>query len=84
MMKTKTDSPADHRPTEEEIREYAHHIYVNSGWLPGRDLDNWLEAEAHLMNEWEARRAGHSRPQHGHRPATAKTTGTAQVLPRAG
>ncbi len=39
-------SPA--KPTEEEIREYAHLLYIKSGWLPGRDLDNWLEAEAYL------------------------------------
>lgn len=40
---------APEMPTEEEIRERAHLLYVQSGWLPGRDLDNWLEAEAFLI-----------------------------------
>jgi hypothetical protein len=51
-MKTKHDPvPESVRPTEAEIREYAHHLYIQSGWLPGRDLDNWLEAETHLRQE---------------------------------
>ncbi|MDO8539646.1 MAG: DUF2934 domain-containing protein [Opitutaceae bacterium] len=63
-MKTKTDSPADDRPSEAEIREYAHHLYVSSGWLPGRDLDNWLEAEAHLVAERKAHGRTRKRPTH--------------------
>lgn len=35
-------------PTEAEIRAYAHQLYIHSGWVPGRDLENWLEAEAYL------------------------------------
>jgi hypothetical protein len=35
-------------PTEDEIRDYAEHLYQQSGCLPGRDLDNWLEAKACL------------------------------------
>ena len=31
-----------------EVREYAYHLYVQSGRIPGRDLDNWLDAEATL------------------------------------
>lgn len=30
---------------EDEIRVEAYEIYVNSGSVKGRDLDNWLEAE---------------------------------------
>ena len=36
-------------PTYQQIRDYAHHLYEESGCIPGRDLDNWLEAEACLM-----------------------------------
>lgn len=31
---------------EDTVRDYAYHLYVQSGRIPGRDLDNWLEAEA--------------------------------------
>jgi hypothetical protein len=34
--------------TEEDIRDYAYHLYVQSGCAPGRDLDHWLEAKACL------------------------------------
>lgn len=32
----------------EKIRDYAFHLYEQSGRVPGRDLDNWLEASACL------------------------------------
>jgi hypothetical protein len=35
--------------TEEDIRDYAYHLYVQSGCAPGRDLDHWLEAMACLI-----------------------------------
>jgi hypothetical protein len=34
--------------TEAEIRDYAQHLFEQSGRIPGRDLDNWLEAKACL------------------------------------
>jgi hypothetical protein len=34
--------------TEDDIRDYANHLYLQSGCVPGRDLDNWLEAKACL------------------------------------
>jgi hypothetical protein len=46
-MKTRSSVP--YRPTEAEIRQLAHEMYVRSGWIPGRDLDNWLAAEAYLI-----------------------------------
>lgn len=36
------------RPTHEEIAERARAIYEQSGRAPGRDVQNWLEAEAQL------------------------------------
>ena len=35
-------------PDENLIRDYARHLYEQSGCVPGRDLDNWLEAERTL------------------------------------
>jgi ferritin-like protein len=37
-----------HEPSEEVIRDYAQHLYEQSGRIPGRDLDNWYEAKACL------------------------------------
>lgn len=46
-MRHHSDPPVDPlAPTDDEIREYAHHLYVQSGRIPGRDLENWVEAEA--------------------------------------
>ena len=36
------------KPTEGDIRDYAFHLYLQSGCVPGRDLENWLEAKASL------------------------------------
>jgi hypothetical protein len=36
------------RPSEDEIRDYANHLYVQHGSLNGHDRDDWLEAEACL------------------------------------
>ena len=35
---------------EDEIRDYAYHLYNQSGYAAGRDLDNWLEAKACLSS----------------------------------
>ena len=42
-------------PSKEAIREYAHHLYIMSGWVHGRDLDNWLEAETQLKAQMAQR-----------------------------
>jgi hypothetical protein len=48
-MKTLPCPPSHlYRPSEAAIREKAHELYMRSGWIHGRDLDNWLEAEAWL------------------------------------
>lgn len=46
-------------PTPEEIAAEAHAIYLNRGAEPGRDLDDWLEAERRLRQ----RRAGETSGQ---------------------
>jgi len=33
---------------DDDIREYAYHLYQQSNCTPGQDLDNWLEATACL------------------------------------
>jgi hypothetical protein len=49
-MKTKqtTSVPARTKVTDDEIRDYAYHLFEQSDRIPGRDLDNWLEAKACL------------------------------------
>jgi hypothetical protein len=63
---------APRHPTEEEIREKALELYVRSGWLPGRDLENWLEAEAFLIAHPEALRMAH---EEHHESAHAQIAG---------
>ena len=41
-----SETPFPH--SEAEIRDYAYHLYDQSGYVAGRDLDNWLEAKACL------------------------------------
>lgn len=40
--------PAALLPPTDAVRDYAYHLFEQSGRIPGRDLDNWLEAEACL------------------------------------
>ena len=35
----------------EAIRRRAEEIYIRNGSIPGRDLDNWTQAEAEIMRE---------------------------------
>jgi len=37
---------------EEEIRLLAYELYERSGRAPGRDLDNWLEAERIVFEKY--------------------------------
>lgn len=36
------------KPTQQQIAERARQIYEESGRIPGRDMENWLAAEAQL------------------------------------
>lgn len=36
----------------EEIARVAYNIYLKSGYIEGRDLDNWLEAERIVMTRF--------------------------------
>ena len=37
--------------SEDEIRDYANHLYVQHGSLNGHDCDDWLEAEKELRTK---------------------------------
>src|SRR5260221_2240841 len=48
-MKKTEQAPRKCELTDDEIRDYAYHLYEQSGRIPDRDLDNWLEAKACLL-----------------------------------
>jgi esterase/lipase superfamily enzyme len=37
---------ANHKPNHDEIRRRAYEIYLERGGLPGRELEDWLQAES--------------------------------------
>jgi hypothetical protein len=41
----------DFVPSPDEVARRAYFSYVNEGSVPGRDVQHWLEAEAHLLAE---------------------------------
>jgi hypothetical protein len=47
MAKT-VSAPTAKKPTHEEIAQRARAIYERSGCMTGRDIENWLQAEAEL------------------------------------
>jgi hypothetical protein len=51
MAKTKG---SDARPSDEEISQRAYELYLQRGSVPGHETDDWLQAEAELI---EARRS---------------------------
>jgi len=68
-MKTSFEPVAAYaEPTEDENRDYAYHLYEQSGRIPGRDLENWFEASACL-------RANLPRQQDPQGPSTAELFG---------
>jgi hypothetical protein len=42
----------DKKALAEEIRMVAYELYVKSGYVPGRDLENWLEAERIVLAKY--------------------------------
>ena len=47
-MKSNQNPPTAPQPSEDEIRDYANHLYVQHGSMNGHDSDDWFEAEACL------------------------------------
>lgn len=52
--------------SEADIRAYAYHLYEQSGRIPGRDLENWLEARACLLANIPARHSHTRLHRHVH------------------
>jgi hypothetical protein len=45
-------------PSDRDIRDYAYHLYQQSNYVPGHDLDNWLEATECLKANIPSNRSG--------------------------
>lgn len=69
-MKKKSHPAAPPPISEDAIRAYAEHLFEQSGRIPNRDLDNWLEAKACLEANLP-REDSHVR-LHRHREAVRK------------
>ncbi len=66
-MKTESKSPAacaDSCQCEDQVRDYAYHLYEQSNRVPGRDLENWLEASACLRARIPAQESGERLHRH--------------------
>ncbi len=66
-MKTAASSAADcadSSPCEELVRDYAYHLYEQSNRVPGRDLENWLEASACLRARIPTQESGERLHRH--------------------
>lgn len=46
--KNTTSQPATSQPTQEQITELAHSLWLEEGKPEGRELQHWLEAERQL------------------------------------
>jgi hypothetical protein len=49
--------PSSANPNPEAIRQRAEEIYIRNGRIPGRDADNWAQAEQEILHESAIRRA---------------------------
>ncbi len=47
-VKERTRQAPQHEPSDEEIRQRAYEIHLDGGAAPGRELDDWLQAEREL------------------------------------
>ncbi|BCB97130.1 hypothetical protein JZK55_20520 [Dissulfurispira thermophila] len=64
----------------DEIAKVAHELYEKSGRVPGRDLDNWLEAEKIVMARYEGQKAkGRRQKTEGNKKYAAKKTGAGRA-----
>jgi hypothetical protein len=71
-MKNKVQRPLVlNRPSEDDVRAYAFHLYEQSNCAPGRDLENWWEAIACLNANIPAHRSHCRLYHHLNQAATA-------------
>jgi hypothetical protein len=59
-------------PTEDDIRNYAYHLYQQNSCAPGHDVDNWLEATACLKANIPTHRTQSRLHQHLNGPQRGK------------
>ena len=52
----------DYKPSHEEIAARAYEIFEQSGKIPGRDMENWLKAEAQLSDDQSPQNGGQPQP----------------------
>jgi Protein of unknown function (DUF2934) len=45
------DAAVPNQPTHEEIAVRAYELFLKRGLAPGREIDDWLQAEKELVNE---------------------------------
>ena len=75
-MKISSPAPAvSSAPSDDTIRDYAFHLYEQSGRAAGHDLDNWQEATACLRANIPEHRS-HNR-LHDHASSAALATASA-------
>ena len=56
VPKTPNPRPSFASDQHEAIRRRAEEIYIRNGRIPGRDLENWAEAEEEVLRESAPRR----------------------------
>jgi len=76
MKKKSPNNPAKPVPAidEDTVRDYAYHLYEQSGCIPGHELDNWLEARACLQANIPAHQSRARLFHHVNGRALAETT----------
>ena len=68
-MKNQSPPPlVSSKPSEDDIRDYAYHLYRQSNCAPGHDLEHWLEATACLNTHIPSHHSGTRLHQHINRP----------------
>jgi len=61
------------KPSEDEIRDYANHLFVQHGSVHGHDGDDWFEAEACLRANIP-KESSRTRLHHHHTQITERGT----------
>jgi hypothetical protein len=51
VPKTPSPGPTSFADRQEAIRRRAEQIYIRNGRVPGRDLENWAQAEKEILRE---------------------------------
>ena len=74
-------SPAIKHISDTEIRDFAYHLYEEGNRIPGRDVENWMEAKAclaagipahasHMRLQYFIARHDHENAQHELHPGS--------------